>query len=170
MTTHVRKFLPTWEVWVERWHDPSLQPFHAPFFLAERGREVFVGPFVSPRGEVRDRIVPYPSWHAAARDYHLQQSDFVNAYDWLTGIETAMPEVVPEVRALIQKADQLLHELPAYTEAMLRVTWLLLADFARIKGHPEQSDLLKAKIAERDKFVERSALEVMKRMRLGDRP
>ena len=174
----VRKFVTAWPKWVAQWHDRRMQPEHAPFVVADLGREGFlVGPYLNERYEIRDEVIQYPSFDAAAHELNLTRQDFLPMRTWVAGaVEPVLGELM-DVPALVREIESAARHLVPYQRraseeargrcvklyrlAMLEAMWKLLDGLGSAHGQPALSEEYKAKLRERDAFVDKAARERM---------
>jgi hypothetical protein len=165
----LRGFVTPWARWTERWFDLRMQPAKSPLWLADCAKEgVFVGPFVDPQGRVRDEVVFYPKLADAQRELNLRPTDFAPWAAWLKG--SLVGEGAEELRmAFAERIEEALAHLrvkgggKAYIRAIVPIGLDLVKAIGDLRAAPPiLPPEFEAKLAERDRFVDREAQERMR--------
>lgn len=165
MSVVLRGFVTPWPSWVSRWVDHRMQPAKSPLWLADLGRDgAFVGPFVDPQGRVRDEVVFYPTYAQAERELNLRATDFAPWRPWLNGcLAGADEDIVAHFAARIDANLRYLRMPPdarAYIREAIKLGIDLVTAIGKLRaGPPEVPPEFEAKLAERDRFVDRDARE-----------
>lgn len=177
MTAAIRRFVTHWKPWAIRWTDHRMAPTCAPFFVGDGGRgEFFVGPYLSEQGEIRDELVRYKDFAAAARELYLEPGDFLAASVWTKQL-APMGSIADALDLLVKRATRLLSAAPPNRQEYLRVTTHIVKmsleayrayhqgdeakPIAEVPVIPRSvegiSDLFRARLADRDHRVSSAA-------------
>ena len=166
MSVVLRGFVTPWAQWIRRWADHRMQPAKSPLWLAETRRDgVLIGPYVDPRGQLRNEVVVYKSMAAARQELYLRPTDFAPWGPWLQGsLGLASEETRKIFTDRITGALAHLRNPQGDSRAYIREIISIGVDLIKAIGDsrtvpPELPPEFQAKLDERDRFVEREARE-----------
>ncbi len=143
---------------MRRWTDPRNAPWMAPSFVADGGKDGFLtGPYLSERGEIRDEVVTYADFGAAARELNLRPADFLPVKAWSEQIRPLGEPAVARALSSFARAAAHLQKSPpdksAYLNEMISLqSYLLSAYRAAHGGDAPLSPEAEAQIEERNRL------------------